>query len=176
MVTDGAFPTHGTMTAYILRWAEIYVRSKLFLAVVPLWIYSFLGWVSRLRSQRRLNCRFPDIETAVAPPLAAPVADDPRRARCLHRAGDRPLLFALAREPKEIWLVPDAKHNRCRECEPEAYAARVIEFLGRYAPRRPVEEPVVRASRPAVSAYASEPRLAMTASKLIPPVTVSVTS
>ena len=45
VVTDGAFPTHGTMTAYILRWAEIYVRSKLFLAVVPRWVYAFLGWV-----------------------------------------------------------------------------------------------------------------------------------
>ena len=27
VVTDGAFPTRGTMTAYILRWAEIYARS-----------------------------------------------------------------------------------------------------------------------------------------------------
>ena len=40
--------------------------------------------------------------------------------------------------------MPDAKHNRCRECQPEAYAARVIDFLDRYAPRRPVETPAVR--------------------------------
>ncbi len=176
VVTDGAFPTHGTMTAYILRWAEIYVRSRLFLAVVPLWIYSFLGWVSRLRSQRRLNCRFADIETAVR-------RLSPRPWLLIHGERDAYIgpeiarsLFTLAREPKEMWLVPDAKHNRCRECEPEAYAARVIKFLGHYAPRRPVEEPVVRASRPAISAYASEPRLAITASKHIPPVTASVTS
>ena len=31
VVTDGAFPTRGTMMAYILRWAEIYVRSQRFL-------------------------------------------------------------------------------------------------------------------------------------------------
>ena len=45
-------------------------------------------------------------------------------------------LFATAGEPKEFWLVPGAKHNRCREVEPEAYAERVGDFFGRYAPRR----------------------------------------
>ena len=176
VATDGAFPTHGTMTAYILRWAEIYVRSKLLLAILPFWIYSFLGWVSRLRSQRRLNCRFADIETAVR-------QLSPRPWLLIHGERDTYIgpeiarsLFSLAREPKEIWVVSDAKHNRCRECEPEAYITRVIEFLGRYAPRRPVVEPVVRDNRPDLAAYASEPRMALIASKLTPPVTVSVTS
>jgi hypothetical protein len=42
--------------------------------------------------------------------------------------------------PKELWLVPDAKHNRCREREPEAYAGRLLDFIDRYAPRRPITE------------------------------------
>ncbi len=33
-------------------------------------------------------------------------------------------LFAEAREPKELWIVPKAKHNRCREVAPDEYAAR----------------------------------------------------
>jgi hypothetical protein len=47
-----------------------------------------------------------------------------------------------------MWLVPEAKHNRCRESEPETYAARITNFLGRTAPRRPVEvlEPLVQPS------------------------------
>ena len=40
-------------------------------------------------------------------------------------------LFAEAGEPKELWIVPGAKHNRCREVDPDAYAARVVEFLRR---------------------------------------------
>jgi hypothetical protein len=39
-----------------------------------------------------------------------------------------------------MWLVPDAKHNRCREREPEAYAGRLLDFVDRYAPRRPITE------------------------------------
>jgi hypothetical protein len=50
-------------------------------------------------------------------------------------------LFRCGNGPKELWLVPDAKHNRCRECEPEAYAARLLDFIDRYAPRRPVIVP-----------------------------------
>lgn len=176
VVTDGAFPTHGTMTAYILRWAEIYVASKQLLAALPLWVYSFLCWESRLRSQRRLKCRFADIETAVR-------RVSPRPWLLIHGERDAYIgpeiarsLFALAREPKEMWLVHDAKHNRCRECEPDAYAARVIAFLGRYAPRRPVEAPMLQDSGVAISAYVSEPRRAMTTSNHTPPVTLSATS
>ena len=64
VVTDGAFPTRGTITAYMFRWAEIFVRSRTLLKLFPGWLYSFLGWLSLLASQRRLKCRFPDIETA----------------------------------------------------------------------------------------------------------------
>lgn len=148
VVTDGAFPTRGTMTAYIVRWAEIYVQSQLFLLLVPRWMYAIIGWLSLLRTQRRLNCRFPDIETAAR--LLAP-----RPWLLIHGQRDAYIgpeiaqsLFTKACQPKEMWLVPDAKHNRCRETDPKTYAAKIADFLGRTAPRRPVEvlEPLAQPS------------------------------
>jgi hypothetical protein len=47
-------------------------------------------------------------------------------------------MFARAGEPKEKWIVPKAKHNRCREAAPEAYRERIADFLHRHAPRREV--------------------------------------
>jgi pimeloyl-ACP methyl ester carboxylesterase len=145
VVTDGAFPTRGTMTAYILRWAEIYVTSALFLAWAPVWVYKFLCWVSRLQSERRLNCRFPDIETAAS-------RLSPRPWLMIHGQKDAYIgpdiaraLFEHGREPKEMWLVSGAKHNRCRECQPEAYADRVTSFLHRFGPRQPIESAVAEA-------------------------------
>ena len=44
-------------------------------------------------------------------------------------------LFNEAAEPKELWIVPEAKHNRCREMSPDAYAARLEWFFRQYAPR-----------------------------------------
>jgi pimeloyl-ACP methyl ester carboxylesterase len=135
VVTDGAFPTRGTMLAYIVRWAEIYVRNPLFREGIPLWIYSYVGWVARVRSQSRLRCRFPSVERA-----AARLA--PRPWLMIHGEKDAYIgpeiarrLFAEAREPKALWIVAEAKHNRCRELQPEVYAARVAEFFLRTAPR-----------------------------------------
>ncbi|MBV8488020.1 MAG: alpha/beta hydrolase [Planctomycetaceae bacterium] len=148
VVTDGAFPTRGTMTAYIIRWAAIYVNSQLFLLLVPRWMYAIVGCLSLLRTQRKLNCRFPDIETAAR-------LISPRPWLLIHGQRDAYIspeiaqsLFAKARQPKEMWLVPDAKHNHCREFDPEAYAATITDFLSRSAPRRPVEafEPLAQTS------------------------------
>ncbi len=135
VVTDGAFPTRGTMNAYIKRWAQIYVSTG-FYRFLPTWIYIFVGWAARIRSQRRLSCRYPSIERAVSR-LA------PRPWLMIHGAKDTYIgpdiarkLFARAGDPKDFWLVPLAKHNRCREVQPEAYAERIELFFGRYAPRR----------------------------------------
>lgn len=138
VITDGAFPTKGTMVSYILRWAEIYVASELFLLVVPRWVYVFLAGFGRRQSERRRRCRFPEVEAAVA-------RKGPRPWLMIHGGRDTYIspeiardLFDCAREPKELWLVPDAKHNRCRERDPGAYAARLLDFIDRFAPRRPL--------------------------------------
>jgi pimeloyl-ACP methyl ester carboxylesterase len=136
VVTDGAFPTRGTMLAYILRWAEIYVSNPYLWTWMPLWVFRFVGWVGRLRSERRLNCRYPDVESAVA-------QISPRPWLMIHGEKDAYILpkiaedlFSRAREPKEKWIVPKAKHNRCLEVDPGAYQDLVAGFLQRYAPRR----------------------------------------
>jgi pimeloyl-ACP methyl ester carboxylesterase len=151
VITDGAFPTTGTMVAYIIRWAELYLRSRILRALVPLWLYRVLACSGRRQSERRLNCQFPDVERAVGR-LA------PRPWLMIHGERDTYIspviaeqLFRCASGSKELWLVPDAKHNRCREREPEAYAARVLDFVDRFAPRRPVTA-IHTAVRPLIEA------------------------
>jgi fermentation-respiration switch protein FrsA (DUF1100 family) len=136
------------MLAYILRWAEIYVGSPFLWKRMPLWVFAYVGWSGRMRSQRKLRCHFPDVERAVAR-LA------PRPLLMIHGGKDAyigpeiaRLLFAEAREPKELWIVPGAKHNRCREIQPENYAERISSFLGRVAPRRPFPRDLVVKSAP----------------------------
>jgi pimeloyl-ACP methyl ester carboxylesterase len=137
VVTDGAFPTRGTMLAYILRWAEIYVGSETLWRRMPIWMFAFAGWAGRMSSQARLGRQYPDMERAVGR-LA------PRPWLMIHGEKDayiRPEiaeeLFVRAREPKDLWIVPGAKHNRCRELEPDVYRLRIVDFFRRYAPRRP---------------------------------------
>ncbi len=135
VATDGAFPTQGTMIAYIMRWATIYVDSRTIWAKMPRCIFEFLGWAARKRSQVRLKCRFPNVERATAR-LA------PRPLFMIHGEKDAYIgpkiaetLFDLAGEPKEMWLVPKAKHNRCREAAGQEYFDRITAFFLKSAPR-----------------------------------------
>ncbi len=139
IVTDGAFPTRGTMLSYIHRWAEIYVQSQWFWKIAPNLLFTFLAWTGRLRTQLRKGCRYENVERAVAR-LA------PRPWLAIHGQKDAYIgvaiaqkFFSCARDPKELWIVPLAKHNRCREKDPVGYATRLIEFFERCAPRRPTK-------------------------------------
>jgi fermentation-respiration switch protein FrsA (DUF1100 family) len=138
VVTDGAFPTSGTMLPYILRWAELYVKSAFIRHAVPMWVYRLLAWSGRRRTERTMGCRFPSVERAAA-------RISPRPWLLIHGQADTYIspqvalgLFDLAGEPKEAWLVTGAKHNRCLERDPGRYAGRIRDFFERVAPRRPV--------------------------------------
>ena len=78
VVTDGAFPTRGTITAYMFRWAEIFVRSRTLLKLFPGWLYSFLGWLSLLASRAPAEVPVPRYRDRGSAPGAASLADDPR--------------------------------------------------------------------------------------------------
>ncbi len=135
VITDGAFPTRGTMLAYILRWAEIYVGNPLFWKAVPVGVFDFLGMAARLKTERKLHCRYANVERAVAR-LA------PRPWLSIHGQKDAYIGVDIARalfdrggDPKELWIVDGAKHNRCREKQPVAYQGRVAGFFRDNAPR-----------------------------------------
>ena len=136
VVTDGAFGTRTTMISYIHRWAEIYTSHDKFWKFMPLPMYEFAGWAGRMSSQWRLGRRFTSVERA-----AGNIA--PRPLLMIHGANDNYInkdiaraLFDCAHEPKELWIVPKAKHNRCRQVDPDGYRGRVGAFFRRYAPRR----------------------------------------
>lgn len=145
VVTDGAFPTRGTMLAYILRWAEIYVGSQWAWRRMPMGMFAFVGWTGRVVSQWGSGRNYPSLEQAVAR-LA------PRPWLMVHGEKDVYIgpeialeLLGNAREPKEAWIVPGAKHNRCREADPSLYRERLVGFFHRWAPRRgPRPEPTAR--------------------------------
>ena len=135
LMTDGAFPTRGTMLPYILRWADLYVGTGSFWKCVPLPFFDFLGWIALIRTQKKLGCRYVNVERAAR-------RISPRPWLAIHGAKDNYIsvdiarkLFDRAGDPKEFWVVEGAKHNRCREKDPVAYFERLSSFVRRFAPR-----------------------------------------
>ena len=137
VATDGAFPTRTTMLAYVSRFAPILVH-RWSLKFMPSFIPRLVAWSARIRTERQLNRVFPRLESMI-PKIP------PRPWLAIHGARDSYIGPDIARDlvrragpraPFELWLVPKAKHNRCREIDPEGYRDRVTSFFIRYAPRR----------------------------------------
>jgi pimeloyl-ACP methyl ester carboxylesterase len=140
VATDGAYPTRSTMLSYVHKWAIILVKPWS-IAIMPRFVYRWVAWSARVYTERRLNRVFPRLESMIG-------KIPPRPWLAIHGANDSYIGPEIAREliglagpgaPVDVWFVPKAKHNRCREVAPEAYHERLASFFLSHAPRRPLE-------------------------------------
>jgi pimeloyl-ACP methyl ester carboxylesterase len=124
------------MLAYVHRWAKILV-APWSQRIMPKFVYRWVAWSSRVYTERQLGRVFPRLESVVK-------QIPPRPWLAIHGEKDSYIGPEIAADlvrrtgagaPTELWVVPRAKHNRCREADPEGYRRRVAEFFTRSAPR-----------------------------------------
>jgi len=129
LVTDSAFSSGHTMVLYMRKWVGIFAHARMLFRKLPDSFYEMLKIALMLIARRKFGCRFPSIE------------------RSIRRLGDRPILmihgekdnyipldlgkrlYSLVRGPKQLWVVPTAKHNQSYLAGQDEYARRVTEFL-----------------------------------------------
>ena len=140
LVTDGIFATHTTMLPYMQRWITIYSRFRWLQKVLPRWYYMMFAKIALKVLAKRRNCHFPKLEEAI-PKVS------PRPLFMIHGQRDNYIkpemaetLFKLARDPKELWIVPKAKHNQAFHVAHEEYAERVQNFFQNHL--TPTELPI----------------------------------
>jgi pimeloyl-ACP methyl ester carboxylesterase len=127
-VTDGAYGTHTTMVPYLKRWITIYSDRRILQRVLPTWFYGLVGTVGAKKVARNRGVTYPSVEKALAR-LNRPLL-------MIHGQGDnyiRPemaaALFERARGPKELWVVPKAKHNGALAVAGDEYHSRIVAFF-----------------------------------------------
>ncbi len=143
-VTDGAFATYTTLVPYMRHWFRIYNQDYFLQGLLPSWYYGIIGLRGLRKVERERKCRFPHLEKVLYR-LA------PRPLLMIHGESDTYIkpamaraLFEIAREPKELWLVPGAKHNQALQVAGDEYRRRVLEFFekhladGAESPQRPL--------------------------------------
>ncbi len=128
-VTDGIFAAHTTMVPYMQKWILIYCRSSRIAQAVPGWYYRLMGLIAIRRTEKERHCHFPHLEHVIHQ-LA------PRPLLMIHGGGDTYIkpemakaLFDLAGDPKEFWLVENAKHNQAFQLANGTYKERVLSFF-----------------------------------------------
>jgi len=141
-VTDGAFATITTMLPYEKKWFAIYCRSNLVPELLPRWYYRYAARRGLREIEALRGCRFVHLE-----PIMAQLA--PRPLLMIHGGGDtyiKPEMaqehFRQAAEPKELWLVPKAKHNQAFQLATDEYKQRVLAFFDKHLAPAPGTVPI----------------------------------
>jgi pimeloyl-ACP methyl ester carboxylesterase len=139
-VTDGMFATYSTVVPYMRHWVRIYIQSYLLQGLLPSWYYGLVGAAAMRRIERERRCRFPHLEGALRRLAPRPLFMIHGEADSYIRRDMAASLFACAREPKEFWLVPGAKHNQALELCGNEYRQRVLAFFEQHLAGKTTED------------------------------------
>lgn len=153
IVSDGGFSTDSTIEYFMKRWAYIFAKVRFVYENHPPVFWRFLRWAMFHFARREFKCRFPSVRKAIK-------RMTPRPMLFIHGEKDSYLpveqsrrLYALAGQPKTLWIAPGARHNQAVVHHPEFYMRLTTVFFDRYLARRaPVPE-----AHGAVRALASAP-------------------
>jgi alpha-beta hydrolase superfamily lysophospholipase len=150
-VTDGAFATYSTMVPYARVWFAIYNTNYAFHGLLWAWYYGWVAKVGIAQAGRERGVKFLSVEKAVRrlgrrPWLMIHGADDTYIKATMARD-----LFRCARGPKELWVVPGAKHNQALNLVGDEYKRRLREFFDRHLAGEENGEPGASGSQAALA-------------------------
>lgn len=161
LTVDGAFSTDTSVEYFMRRWAYIFAGMQMDFQAYPQHFWRLLRWLMIGVACREFGCRFPSVRKAIA-------AMQPRPMLFIHGAKDSYLpveqsrkLYALAGQPKYLWVAPQARHNQAAIVHPEFYARLTVGFFDRYLARLP------QAAFPKVAAPAPAPADELSAADIL---------
>jgi pimeloyl-ACP methyl ester carboxylesterase len=145
IVTDGAFSSDTTLEYLMRRFATTFARIRIVAENHPPMFWRFFRWLLFRELARRSKCRFPSVRKAIVRLGSKPIL-------LIHGEKDSYIpiaqsqdLYDLARGPKYLWIVPEAKHNQSVLIQPAAYAQRIVRFFDEHlAAHRPARTPALR--------------------------------
>lgn len=131
-VTDGLFALYTTMVPYMRKWITIYSRREWIAKILPVCYFEYAARTGLRGIEEERHCTFPRLEKVMS-------RIAPRPLLMIHGGADnyiKPVmaqeLFDLARDPKELWIVDNAKHNQAIQQATEEYKARVVAFFNQH--------------------------------------------
>jgi pimeloyl-ACP methyl ester carboxylesterase len=140
IVADGAYSTDTTIEYFMKRWAYIFATLRVVYENHPPAFWRLLRWSMMLCARREFRCSFPSVRKAIA-------RMTPRPILFIHGERDSYLpteqsrrLYALAAQPKALWIAAAARHNQAAVLHPQRYARLTIGFLAEHVTGLPPDE------------------------------------
>lgn len=143
IVADGAFSTDTTIEYFMQRWAYIFARVRFVYENHPPVFWRFLRWTMMHLAAREFRCRFPSVRKVIRRMAPRPVLFVHGQRDSYLPVEQSRRLYALAGQPKHLWIAPDARHNEAAVRHPERYAHLTTSFFDRYLHRIPARATTV---------------------------------
>src|SRR5262249_53223153 len=123
------FATMTTMVPYMRYWVAIYSKSSHLYGLIGRWYYMLLAREALGMVEKERGVHYVDVEKAISRLAPRPLfmihgQEDGYIKPSMARA-----LFDRAKQPKEFWLVPSAKHNQAFHLVGEEYRRRTLHFF-----------------------------------------------
>ncbi len=140
MVCDGAFCTTQTLVALMKRWARIFASFKLVYENHSETFWRTLVWWLMRFAQPKLGCKYPSVSKALRQMQPRPIFFIHGEKDSYIRTDQAEYIYGQAPDPKQLWIVNNAKHNQSVIVEPATYAQRTIAFFRKYLSEESVSE------------------------------------
>jgi pimeloyl-ACP methyl ester carboxylesterase len=132
IVTDGLFSSDLALEYLMKRWAYIFAKVRLVYENQPPAFWRLLRRLLFHYCRRRLRCEFPSVRKTLPRMIPRPMLLIHGERDSYIAADHCRYLYALAPQPKYLWIVPGAKHNQAAIVEPAQYAERTVAFFDRH--------------------------------------------
>lgn len=139
VISDSAYSTEVVVSIYQRKWISMLIPRPFLNKRIPSLFYAYMRFLVLKFAEHRLRCRLISVEKRVRSLSNPPVLiihgeyDSYIGPENAHR------LFDRASGPKELWVVPGAKHNGAVIVAPKEYKKRVLKFLSRYLSKERVK-------------------------------------
>jgi pimeloyl-ACP methyl ester carboxylesterase len=147
IIADGAFSTDRTIEHFMKRWAYIFAKVRIVYENHHPAFWRFLRWSMMHFARREFRCKFPSVRKAIRRMTPRPMLFIHGERDSYLPVEQSRLLYALAGQPKHLWLAPGARHNQAVVLHPELYAQVTAGFFDRYLAELVPERSSVPVSR-----------------------------
>lgn len=132
VVADSAFSNDRTLEHLMKRWAYIFAKVRFVYENHPPEFWRFLRWLLFRECRRKLHCEFPSVCKTLKRMRPKPILFIHGEKDSYIPYEQTEILYALAKRPKHLWIVPGAKHNQSTVVQPQRYADRTVAFFEKY--------------------------------------------
>jgi len=132
VLADSAFSTDTTIEWLMKKWVHIFAKVRFVYENHQPFFWHFLRWLVLIFAGVRFHCKFPSARKALKRFKNTPIFFIHGLKDSYIRPEQAQSLYNTASDPRQLWLVPHAKHNHAVATDPRQYAQRTVTFFETY--------------------------------------------